>query len=269
MNWIVPAGITACYGEEEGMTKIPVCLQMYTVRDDAQRDLVGTLAYVASLGYQGVELAGYAGKTAEEYKALLDANNLRAIGAHVGVDVVTGKPDQAIAEARLFGYDYVIVPWIGKPYTESLAGYAKLGAELSAIAPVYADAGLTLCYHNHAFEFDLSEGGKTGLDVLFESAPSLQAELDTFWIKKGGQDIADYLTRLSGRVPLVHLKDMDSDGSFAPVGTGTVDYPALFAAAEAAGTKFYMVEQDSCQAPLTPLESIKISIENLKAWGKV
>lgn len=251
------------------MTKIPVCLQMYTVRDDAQRDLAGTLATVAALGYAGVELAGYAGKTAEEYKALLDANGLRAIGAHVGVDQVTGKIEQTIAEAKLFGYDYVIVPWIGKPYTESLDGYRTLGAELSAVAAEYAAAGLTLCYHNHAFEFELSEAGKTGLDVLFEAAPSVQAELDTFWVKKGGKDIPEYLSRLSGQVPLVHLKDMDAEGGFAPVGTGTVDYPALFAAAEAAGVKFYMVEQDSCQAPLTPLESIRISIENLKAWGKV
>ena len=251
------------------MTKIPVCLQMYTVRDDAQRDLAGTLATIAQLGYAGVELAGYAGKTAEQYKALLDANHLRAVGAHVGIDQVMGNPEQAIAEARLFGYSYVIVPWIGKPYAESLEGYQRLGAELSAVAPQYADAGLTLCYHNHAFEFELSDGDKTGLDVLFEAAPAIQAELDTFWVKKGGKDIPEYLKRLSGRVPLVHLKDMDAGGSFAPVGAGTVDYPSLFAAAEAAGAKYYMVEQDSCQPPLTPLESIRISIENLRAWGKV
>jgi sugar phosphate isomerase/epimerase len=251
------------------MNNIPICLQMYTVRDDAQRDLAGTLSYVAQLGYAGVELAGYAGRTAEEYRALLAANGLRAVGAHVGVDQVTGNIEQTIAEAKLFGYDYVIVPWIGKPYTESLEGYRRLGAELTAVAAQYAAAGLTLCYHNHAFEFELSDGDKTGLDVLFEAAPSLQAELDTFWVKKGGKDIPAYLTRLSGRVPLVHLKDMTHDGSFAPVGVGTVDYPALFAAAEAAGVAYYMVEQDSCQAPLTPLESIRLSIENLRSWGKL
>jgi sugar phosphate isomerase/epimerase len=251
------------------MAKIPVCLQMYTVRDDAQRDLDATLARVAELGYAGVELAGYAGKTAQEYKALLDTHGLRAVGAHVGVDLVTGNPEQVISEAKLFGYDYVIVPWIGKPYTESLEGYRKLGEELAAVAPQYADAGLTLCYHNHAFEFELSEGEQTGLDVLFAAAPTLQAELDTFWVKKGGKDIPEYLRRLAGRVPLVHLKDMDASGSFAPVGTGTVDYPALFAAAESAGVRFFMVEQDSCQEPLTPLESIQTSIANLRAWGKV
>ena len=101
---------------------------MYTVRDDAQRDLAGTLARVAELGYAGVELAGYSGVTPEQYKDLLDQNGLRAIGAHVGFDRVTGETQQVIEEAKLFGYNFVIVPWIGKPYTESLEGYRKLGA---------------------------------------------------------------------------------------------------------------------------------------------
>jgi len=247
---------------------IPLCLQMYTVRDDADRDLAGTLATVAQLGYYGVEIAGYAGKTAEEYKALLDTNGLKAIGAHVGFDALKNQTAQVIAEAKLFGYSYVIVPWIGKPYTESLDGYRQLGAELSALAGTLAEAGLTLCYHNHAFEFELSEDGQYGFDALFAAAPDVQVELDTFWVKKGGQDIPTYLTRYAGRVPLVHLKDMDTEGGFAPVGEGTVDYPALFAAAEAAGAKYYIVEQDSCKAPLVPLESIRISIENLKKLGK-
>lgn len=248
---------------------IPVCLQMYTVRDDANSDLAGTLATVAEIGYFGVEIAGYAGKTAEEYKALLDANGLTAIGAHVGFDSVKNDTAQVIAEAKLFGYSYVIIPWISKPYTESIAGYQQLGAELSDLATTLGEAGLTLCYHNHAFEFELSEDGQFGYDALFAAAPAVQVEMDTFWVKKGGQDIAHYLTKYTGRVPLVHLKDMDTDGGFAPVGAGTVDYPALFAAAEAAGAKYYIVEQDSCKAPLVPLESIRISFKNLQKLGKV
>ena len=248
---------------------IPVCLQMYTVRDDAQSDLAGTLATVAEIGYYGVEIAGYAGKTAVEYKTLLDQNGLKAIGAHVGFDLVKNETAQVIADAQLFGYKYVIVPWIGKPYTESMDGFRQLGAELTEAATTLATAGLTLCYHNHAFEFDLSENGEFGFDLLFASAPTVQVELDTFWVKKGGQDIATYLRKYAGHVPLVHLKDMDAEGGFAPVGAGTVDYPALFAAAEAGGARYYIVEQDSCKAPLVPLESIRISFENLKKLGKV
>ena len=143
---IVPAGNKGSGGEEKGMTKIPVCLQMYTVRDDAQRDLAGTLATVARLGYAGVELAGYAGKTAEEVKALLDANGLRAIGAHVGVDTVTGSPVQAIADAELFGYDYVGRVFIAQNFvtitkTQPELAWTQLIPELRQFLKSYVEAG--------------------------------------------------------------------------------------------------------------------------------
>jgi sugar phosphate isomerase/epimerase len=249
--------------------KIPVLLQMYTVRDDAQADLASTLATVAKLGYAGVELAGYAGKTAAEYKKLLDDNGLRAYSAHVGIDQVRDNPTQVIEDAKLFGFEYVIVPWTGSPYVDSFAGFQQVGTLLAEAAPVFAAAGLTLGYHNHAFEFEKSENGVNGFDALFAAGgDSVAVEMDTFWVKKGGFSPAEYLGKYSGRTPLIHVKDMDADGNFAPVGAGTIDYlGSLLPAAEAAGVKYYIVEQDSCQAPLTPLESIQISIENLKSWG--
>ena len=248
--------------------KLPVTLQMYTVRDDAARDLAGTIAEVARIGYAGVEIAGYAGATAEQYKALLDANGLRAIGTHVGFDQLKTDAARVIDEAKLFGYRHVTVPYIGAPYNASVDGLRRLGAELADAAGAFADAGLVLCYHNHAFEFERKEGDVVGFDALFDAAAGkVQVELDTFWVKKGGYDPAAYLRKYAGRVPLVHLKDMSEDGEFRPVGTGTIDYVgSLLPAAEDAGAEFYIVEQDSC-ATATPLESIAISYNNLKAWG--
>ena len=250
-------------------SKIPVCLQMYTVRDDAQADLAATLSTVGKLGYAGVELAGYAGHSAAEYKKLLDDNGLRAIGQHVGFDLVKNSLSQVIDEAKLFGYDYVMVPWIGAPYTDSMDGYRKLGAELKEASVALRAAGLTLGYHNHAFEFEKSEDGVFGFDAIFDSAgPEVVTEMDTFWVVKGGQNPAAYLEKYAGRVPIIHLKDMDAEGGFAPVGEGTIDYTgSLLPAAEKAGVQFYVVEQDSCKPPLVPLESIRLSIENLKSWG--
>jgi sugar phosphate isomerase/epimerase len=241
---------------------------MYTVRDDAERDLAVTLKTVAQIGYGGVELAGYAGKSATEYKALLDENGLRAVSAHVGIDQVRDSPAQVIADAKLFGLSYVVVPWIGSPYVDSFEGFQQVGRLLATAAPVFAAEGITLGYHNHAFEFEKSEGGVNGFDAIFEAAgPDVCVELDTFWVKKAGHDPAGYLKRYAGRTPLVHLKDMDAAGDFAPVGTGTIDYEgSLLPAARAAGVRFYIVEQDSCVAPLTPLESARTSFENLKNW---
>ena len=250
-------------------SKIPVCLQMYTVRDDAQADLAATLSTVGALGYAGVEIAGYADHTAAEYKKLLDDNGLTAVGAHVGFDLVKNSLSQVIDEAKLFGYDYVMVPWIGAPYTDSMDGYRKLGSELKEASVKLKEAGLTLGYHNHAFEFEKSEDGVFGFDAIFDSAgPEVAVEMDTFWVVKGGQNPAAYLEKYAGRVPIIHLKDMDAEGHFAPVGEGEIDYTgALLPAAEKAGVQFYVVEQDSCKAPLVPLESIRLSIQNLKGWG--
>lgn len=249
------------------MSKIPVTLQMYTLRDDAAADLEGTLAAVKAIGYAGVELAGYAGKTAAEYKQLLDANGLSAVGAHVGFDQAIGDAAQAIDEAKLFGLTYVVVPWVGSPYADSLDGFRELGAKLTEASAAYAAAGLKLGYHNHAFEFAKVEDGVNGFDALFGAAgPHVVIEMDTFWVKKGGQDPVAYLGKYAGRVPLVHLKDMDADGDFAPVGAGTIDYGALIPAARAAGAEYFIVEQDSCKSA-SPLESVRISFENLKAWG--
>lgn len=248
----------------------PVNLQMYTLRDDAARDLPGTLAEVARIGYAGVELAGYAGATAAQYKALLDDNGLRAVGAHVGIDAVRLEPARVVDEARLFGIEYVTVPWIGAPYAESVDGLRRLGAELAELSEPFAAAGLVLCYHNHAFEFERRDGDVVGFDALFDAAGGkVQAEMDTFWVKKGGFDPSEYLRRYAGRVPLVHLKDMSEDGEFRPVGEGTIDYVgALLPAAADAGARHYIVEQDSCSTG-TPLESVARSFANLKSWGVV
>src|SRR5690606_30637709 len=89
-----------------------------------------------------------------------------------------------------------------------------------------------------------------------------KTEIDTYWVQKGGEDPAQYLRKYSGRVPLIHIKDMAQDGSFAEVGTGTLDWPAIFAAAQTTDAVAYIVEQDIC--PGNPLDSIRLSYENFQ-----
>ncbi|MDX1932966.1 MAG: sugar phosphate isomerase/epimerase [Capsulimonadales bacterium] len=250
--------------------KIPVGLQMYTVRDDAAKDFAGTVKTIAEIGYAGVELAGYAGLTAAEAKKVLDDNGLAVFGGHVGYDQMTNNLEQVIDEFSAFGAKYVAVPWIGNEWRNSLDDYRRLGAALNEIGAKLTAAGITLCYHNHDFEFNRFGGDVYGFDALFAAAEpaNLQVEMDTFWVKKAGEDPVAYVTKYAGRLPLVHLKDMTPDGDFAPVGEGTIDYIALTGAAEAAGTKYFIVEQDVCRTH-PPLESVRISFENLRKLGKV
>lgn len=246
------------------MPKIPVAVQMYTLRNDLDSDFAGTVAEVAKIGYKTVELAGYHGHTAEDVKKILDDNGLSVMSTHVPIETLQSDPQRVIDEHLLLGATYVVVPYIGN---ELRGDYRALAAVLNKIGANVAPHGLTVCYHNHDFEFK-TENGEIGYDVLFGAANPNQVkiEMDTFWVTKGGYSPVEYLEKYKGRVPLVHLKDMTPEGDFAPVGTGTIDYKTLIPAAEAAGAELYVVEQDVCKTD-TPLGSIRTSFENLKAMG--
>jgi len=250
--------------------KLPVCLQLYTLRDDLKADFAGTLEKVAQIGYAGVELAGFGGLSAEDVKGLLAKNNLIACGSHVGIEAMEKDLDSVIAQHKTIDTPFVTVPYLAEDRRKDIGGYAALAKQLNDLGAKLKAAGLTLCYHNHAFEFEKFGGDTYGFDLIFgESDPALvQIEMDTFWVKKGGEEPAAYMRKYAGRVPLLHLKDMtgDADGKFAEVGEGVMDFPAIFAAAPEAGAKFYIVEQDQCYNH-SPLESVAISFRNLQKMG--
>lgn len=248
------------------MAKLPISVQLYTVRDHTEKDFAGTMKKIAAIGYRNVELAGWGNLTsAADVRKALDDAGVKALGAHVGIDQFNAGVKKVIDDAKTIGYSNVIVPYIGEDY-RSAAGYRKLAGELNAFGKQVADAGLTLFYHNHAFEFDQFDG-KAGFDILWEhSDPALvKCELDVFWIANGGVDPVSYIKKLGSRVQLLHLKDMDKTdrNKFTQVGKGTLDFPAIVAAGAEAGVQYGAVEQDSCYG-LDPLESIRISWENLK-----
>ncbi len=252
-------------------TKRPiVALQMYTLRDIIGGDTKGVLRQVAEMGYEGVELAGYGSLSAEEFKAALDENNLKAISSHAGIQNMENDVAGIVEAARLFGYSYVGAAFVDETFRTTKENWISTAKRLEAIGKRLRDeADLTVFYHNHAFEFEERFDGVAGLDVLYSNSDAqyLKAELDTYWIQKGGENPTEYLKKYAGRVPLLHIKDMTPDGDFAEVGTGILDWTSIFAAAEAGGVAAYIVEQDTC--PGDPLDSIKISLDNLKKMGKL
>jgi sugar phosphate isomerase/epimerase len=258
--------------DEMNMAKIPVGLQLYTLRDVMETDFRGTLRQVAEMGYQFVEFAGnYGGMTAKELKSYLDELGLKAPSAHVGLNF--GAPDQIEADlakqieyAKELGMQYIVLPWapIGNLATEE-----ELNQFLSIVrkaAEQVTAAGLKFAYHNHDFEFK-QINGKYIMDHMLETigADLLSAELDLGWVHRGGLKPVEYALKYKGRVPLVHVKDFTADNQFAEVGNGVVDFASVFAAAEEIGIQYYIVEQDQCSR--SSLESVKISIDNLKRMG--
>ncbi len=250
------------------MPKLPIAVQLYTVRDDAARDFSGTLAKVAEIGYAGVEIAGYNGMSVRALKARLDDLHLFVAGSHIAIDRLENEMAAVVDENLTLGNRYVVVPYLGDDRRQGADGYKKTAAQLNAFGETLQSYGLTLCYHNHDFEFQTLDNGQIGLDILLDNtdATLVKAEVDTFWVLQGGQDPVAFVRKHTGRVPLMHLKDRDpSDKSFAPVGTGDLPTDELIAAASEIGTEYLIVEQDVCKQP--PIESITLSYNNLKARG--
>jgi sugar phosphate isomerase/epimerase len=250
--------------------KLPVTLQMYTLRDDAARDFAGTLKTVAEIGYAGVELAGYNGLGVEEIKRLLDDNNLLVAGMHAGLDLLENSFDQVVSDSLTLGLEYVVIPFLAENRRQSIDDYKRLAHQLNGLGDRLKASELTLCYHNHAFEFEKFGGDVYGYDVIFDETDAnlVKVEMDAFWVTKAGEDPAVYLRKYKNRVPLIHVKDMTAapESTFAEVGEGVIDFTPIFEAAEAAGTEYYVVEQDrTFKHP--PLESVRISFNNLKKMG--
>lgn len=252
------------------MADVPVALQLYTVREDAARDFVGTLDQVAAIGYVGVELAGYGPLTPSELHAKLDSLGLTVAGSHVALARLENELDVVIAECQTLQCPNIVCPVLPTERRTEV-GFRQLAASLNAIGRAVTSSGLSLCYHNHAFEFETEIDGIAAYDWLMANTdPTLvRIEIDAYWVQKAGRDPAAYIEKYSGRVPIVHLKDMTADAAqtFAPVGTGSVDFAPLFAAAERGGVQWYIVEQDRAEG--SAIEAARTSWTNLRAMGKI
>lgn len=244
---------------------LPIALQLYTVRDALKGDLEGTLQALSTIGYENVEAAGFYNKPAGEFRKLLEKHNLKPISMHSSLVGLTTDFNQTIQSAKDLGVNYVVCSFLSVP---ERADYAKAASLLAEAADKAAAHGVAVAYHNHSFEFDKDAQGRRGLDVIYDSTRGrkLQAELDIYWVQHGGDKPVEWMKKLAGRLPLLHVKDMNHtpDRGFAEVGTGTVDIKAALAAAPSVGVKYLIIEQDSNWKG-SPLESAKISLTNLKA----
>lgn len=257
-------------------------LALYTVRDAMGADAKATLKSVAEAGYQNIEAAGYAdGKfynmAPEEFKALLTQLNLNPISTHQG-SVTLDNADAMMADVKTAGFEYFVVPvppmglfkFDQASMTMGMTGGAKNLAEiLDALGEKADAAGLKLLYHNHDFEFKKDEDGIVTIDYLLEHCNPewVNFQMDLFWVTKAGADPLVYFENYPGRFKIWHVKDMDEQGRFAPVGQGTIDFGRILAQKEKSGMEYYMVEQDMTFDSLQPLEAIKISHDGIKKFG--
>ena len=269
--------------------KIPVGVQLYSVRDNMSEDFYGTLKAIKEMGYDGVEFAGLYGNSPEQVKAWCDELELVPISAHVPLQDMIENIDGVIAEYKTIGCEYIAVPYLPEELRPGTDKFEPTIASIKEIAQKVKDAGMQLLYHNHDFEFVTLEDGSYALDYLYAQIPAdlLQTELDLCWVKYSGVDPAEYLRKYSGRSPVVHFKDYFFEGAkegdpyaligdegqeaapqtvfeFRPLGCGLQDLQSLVDAFKDAGSKWIIVEQDNPSMGMCPMGSIKKGLCNLK-----
>jgi sugar phosphate isomerase/epimerase len=225
-------------------------LMLYTVRDDCARDLRGTLAAVAALGYEGVELFDLYGHDPSRVRQWLDELGLAAAGRHASLGALESNLPELAAELETLGSDRLALSWIEPPATGAAA--RACCDRIVGIAERARELGVRLGFHNHAGELRPLEGGGTFLDLLLEQRPELLwLELDLGWAWEAGVDPVELLERAGGRSPLLHVKDFRDRGSatFCVLGDGEVGYERVLPAAVEAGVEWLLVEQDETDGP--------------------
>jgi sugar phosphate isomerase/epimerase len=250
------------------MKQIPIAVQLYSIREPCAKDLPGTLAQVARMGYQGVEFAGYHGFNAKDIRRMLDNNRLRCAGTHTGLPTLLGGEFQKTVEFnQTIGNRFLIVPALPEEYRKTLDGWAKAADVLNEIAERAAAVGMRVGYHNHAVEF-LAVNGQYPWDVLFSRARrDVVMQLDSGNARHAGVDIVPFIERYPGRAATVHLKEWTDNPKGAVIGEGKVPWETIFLLCESVGgTEWYIVEQETY--PYPPMEAVERCLKNLRRMKK-
>jgi len=250
------------------MGKIPIALQLYSIREDCSCNLPGTLKAVADMGYDGVEFAGYHGRTAEQLRKMLDDLGLKVAGSHIPINTLLGEDLKKTVEFnKTLGNQFLIVPWIPEDMRKSKADWLKTAMLFNEIAEKVKTEGLRVVYHNHHIEF-IRMNGEFPWDIFFGAAsPDVIMQLDTGNAMHGeatADDVLAVIKRYPGRAVTVHLKEHSATNKEAIIGEGGMKWKQFFELCETiGGTKWYIVEQEAY--PYPPLECVKRCIENLKS----
>ncbi|WP_027931535.1 sugar phosphate isomerase/epimerase family protein [Amycolatopsis thermoflava] len=235
-------------------------LQMYSVRDAFMSQPEAVLRALARAGYRNLEFAGFPGGTdpahAREVRPLLDKYGLRAVSSHHGYAefLDDARLGELIEMARILGQRYIVCPG-GVPDTAE--GFAEAGPAFNRAGERIRRAGMKLGYHNHTSEFTgHGPDGRTFYQILLDGSDPelLYLELDMGWSSAAGlsaQENVELIRANRGRMLLAHVKDLDSTGNLADLGTGVVDYRTILSGATRLGMREFIIENDDQSNPLT------------------
>lgn len=244
--------------------------QLYTLREYCKTldGFAETLKRVADIGYTTVQVSGTCKYAPEWLDGQLKANSLTCALTHYDSKRIADDTQSVIAEHNVFGCKYIgIGSMPGGVNGNSLENFVRNYKDASE---KIKNADKLFCYHNHGKEFKKHEG-KLYIERLAEefADDEMGFTLDTYWINYAGYDACEWIERLKGRVPCLHLKDMAKKLFFrkmAPVGKGNMDFDRILSSAQKADSEYLLVEQDYCYGK-NPFECLRTSYEWLKSRG--
>lgn len=216
--------------------------QLYTLRDPLSTQPEKTLEELRKTGLEYVEAVGLGSLTPSQERSIFDGLGLKVSASHVPLAQMESDIAKVIDEAKTIGTETIVVPWLPE---EDRHDFPGLAAKLKPIGEKVLEAGFRFAYHNHNFEFEKS-GGELGIDVLYGTIPSMTAQFDLGWIHYAGYSPTEYLSKYSGRIDSVHLKDSQRGHPTMDLaaGEGELDYASLIPASEAAGARYATIEVD-------------------------
>ena len=239
-----------------------VGLQLYSLHELTDVDFRGTVEKVAKMGYRGVEFAGYGGLKPDEMARFLKDNGLEAYGSHIGsLPKTDAEWDVEIEMNLAVGNKYLVCPWQDMATHDDAMRFAEV---VTKTAEKLRPHGLRIGYHNHEFEFAVDKG-EILLDTLLRNVPEdVFVEFDVFWVAYAGFDPLRWIRKYAGRQPLMHIKELAADRKAnVEIGAGIMDFESIISLGQEIGTKHFIIEQEEYTLP--PLESCKVSLDNLKS----
>jgi sugar phosphate isomerase/epimerase len=251
-------------GGRTAKAKIPVGLQLYSVRNECAKDLAGTIAAVAKMGYQGVEFAGYYETSAKDLRKLLDDHGLRCCGTHTAFDTLSDANLAATIEFnQILGNRFLIVPYLAVEGDHARQTWLDYAARFNVLADKVKTHGMWVGYHSHAGDFKPIEGvmpwdlffGNTRVEVCMQ--------IDTGNTRDGGGDPIAFLKKYPSRSRTIHLKEYSATNKNAILGEGDIPWQTVFTLCETTGnTEWYIVEEEKEAYP--PLTAVDLCLKNYR-----
>ncbi len=255
-----------------GASKIPMGIEMYSVRDELKKDPQGTVRAIAAMGYQGLEFYApyfeWSPQQAKDMKKLLDDLGIRCFSTHNDSTYMSKENIQKAADLNLIlGSKYVVMA--SSQPQPGLDGWKEIAEALNFAEEKLEASGLKAGYHNHETEFKPVDGVRP-MEVLAKNTkPSVMLQLDVGTCLEAGSDPVAWIKANPGRIHSLHVKDWSPEpgkGFSVLFGEGAADWKAIFAAAESVGgAEYYLMEQEGSR--YSELETAKKCLENYHAKG--